>query len=195
MVPKSVPTPISKGRWSSASEQVRAAMAKRRAGEELSAEVVLAGGVSRHDTPWGRNDGNAHPAENFRNVFTSDITPETGAAHPLQILERRSHARIARLGPKFGTDTLAHLLVGPEVTLLLENACDLLLDLGVGSREIFLVRHRGILEARKEIRDWIGYDSHGSVGCVGDDVERRGQAAAPDLRKGKPRRVRSSRAS
>ena len=62
--------------------------------------------------------------------------------------------------------SFADLLKGPEVTLLLEDAGDFLLGLGVRGGEVLFVRHRGVLEAREEIRNGIGDDSHGSVRLV-----------------------------
>src|SRR6185437_13923444 len=124
----------------------------------LAADALPASVVARHHALRGGHDGSAHSAEDLRNLAGGHVL---AAARARYALEARDHRRALLRVLEADAQRLTHPggLGGVvlDVALLLEDAGDLGLELGVRDVHVLEVGLEPVANAGEEVRERVGH--------------------------------------
>src|SRR5687768_13306224 len=99
-------------------------------GQDLSADILLAGCLTAHQSARSRNDVDAVTAQHTRNLLRRDVHPAARSRYALQVRDRRSAARVvAQKNPNQALRAFALEDEVVDVAFLLEDARNLQLQL------------------------------------------------------------------
>src|SRR5215210_2552954 len=125
--------------------------------DDLAADALLLGGLARDDTPRGRHDCSAHPAEDARQAILASVDAAAGLRHALEV---RDDALAARPVLELDDERVVALTgadrVAGDIALLLEEAGDLNLRPRGWHLGLLVQRLVGVTNARQHVCDRVG---------------------------------------
>src|SRR5216117_3523114 len=125
--------------------------------DDLAAHASLLRGLARDQAARGGEDRRAHPSEDPRQAVLPSVHAPPGLGDALQVGDDALPVPTELEVDRERVEALAVLDVEVrDVALLLEQAGDLLLDLGGRHRRRVVHRLVGVADAREHVSDWIG---------------------------------------
>jgi hypothetical protein len=124
--------------------------------EDLAADTFAAGLTACHDALGGSHDGDAQTTLNTADLVAAKVNSAAGTGHALQIA---NDSFIVWAILEIDADDLHAVLFGRlvvrDITLLLEDAGNLALELGGGDVELLVTSTDGVADAGQEVGYWI----------------------------------------
>src|SRR5882757_7673988 len=124
--------------------------------ENLAADTFAAGLTAGHDSLGGGHDGDAKATLDAADLIAPEVNTAAGTRDTLQIADDGFVVRaVLEIDAQDPLPILFGGLVVRDVTLFLEDAGDLGLELGCGDVELLVTGTDGVADAGQEVGYWI----------------------------------------
>src|SRR2546421_4497243 len=126
-------------------------------GEQLAAEVLLAGLAVDHHAVRGGQDRDSEAVHDRRDIAVRDVAAQARLGLPADLADRRALVRVVL--EHHGQDALLAVLLGGDLAdeaLLAQHFADALLHLAGRQLDLFEAGALGVADPGQEVRDGIG---------------------------------------